>query len=455
MKKLFLILMLACAAPFAFAQTITFKGTVPPGGKEKEVEIKEAQVTFATIPVKEDGTFYGEVPLAKIKQIQASYGLCSKPIIAKPGRIITIDFGTEPKTGTMTGSPETDLYIDMRFVIYPADINIVWDMPWHVYKKYNQDGLISKLKYCDAFCKAQGDISEAYIKEIKQNARYVSYGSLIMWPQFRKNKGPFTEADEADWKAHLESLMAEVEWNDPFLCGIPSYVSFAEYALNQDIEKRGGTGSFILRAYDVVKEKVANKDVAEFFMFHYTKKYMKDEPASSQQAVIDAFKKDVTNQKYLSGLDGILKDAKRFGNDAQAFDFTLEDVNGKKVTLSSFKGKVVYMDFWATWCAPCRGEIPHMNKLKEELKGNKDIVIICVSVDQPKDKEKWKAMVAEMGMGDYQVFAGDQAAEIKKNYNVSGIPHFTMIGKDGKIYKNQTVRPSNPQTKSILLDLAK
>lgn len=65
----------------------------------------------------------------------------------------------------------------------------------------------------------------------------------------------------------------------------------------------------------------------------------------------------------------------------KAPDFTLKDINGNPVSLSSFKGKVVLLNFWATWCPPCRAEIPSMNKLQQMLK-NRGLVILAVSTDR-------------------------------------------------------------------------
>lgn len=143
------------------------------------------------------------------------------------------------------------------------------------------------------------------------------------------------------------------------------------------------------------------------------------------------------------------------GDQSPAPDFTVEDIHGNSVSFSDFLGKVVYIDFWATWCAPCRAEIPHLNRLKEELKEHDDIVVIGLSTDAITAKDRWKEMVREMNMGDVQLFAGEKAREIMDAYIVRSIPHFTIINKDGTIYKNMTVRPSNPLTKQILLDLAK
>lgn len=65
----------------------------------------------------------------------------------------------------------------------------------------------------------------------------------------------------------------------------------------------------------------------------------------------------------------------------KAPDFTLKDINGNSISLSSFKGKVVLLNFWATWCPPCRAEIPSMNKLYQKLK-NRGFVILAVSTDR-------------------------------------------------------------------------
>ncbi|MFA5849749.1 MAG: TlpA disulfide reductase family protein [Bacteroidales bacterium] len=455
-KKLFTLLLLLITISGFTQNKVIFKGTAPLNGKDKEVEVKENNRTIAVYPVKEDGTFSGELTLDKVKQLSLNYSVCAIPIIAKPGREITITFGSQPKTGKFIGSPETQYYLDMRFLVYPADPAITFSMPWHVYKKYQADALVTKMRFSEIFCLAYSDIPPLFKKEVEQYNKYSNYGLFIMWPQFYMNSNKLTEFKEAaDWKAHLESLYENIEWNDPFLLGIPAYISFAEYSMNEKIKMMDPNKSFLMNAYNHIKSSIANKEVKEYFMYHYTNKYLKDESSANRASAIEVFKANVTNERFIAQIEKILADAKQFGSDAPAYDFTLEDVNGEMVTLSSFKGKVVYIDFWATWCAPCRAEIPHMNRMKEELKDNKDIIVICISTDQDRDKDKWKQMVKDMGMTGYQLFAGDKNPEIHKFYKISGIPHFTMIGKDGKIYKNMTIRPSNPQTKSVLLDLAK
>src|SRR5690606_22180824 len=70
-------------------------------------------------------------------------------------------------------------------------------------------------------------------------------------------------------------------------------------------------------------------------------------------------------------------------------EFIYPDINGKDVALSDLKGKLVYIDVWATWCVPCLQEIPSLKKLESDYHG-KDIYFVSMSVDQKKDFEKWQ-----------------------------------------------------------------
>lgn len=133
---------------------------------------------------------------------------------------------------------------------------------------------------------------------------------------------------------------------------------------------------------------------------------------------------------------------------AKAFGFSYPDVNGKLVSLSDFKGKVVLVDIWATWCGPCVKEIPYLKKLEEEFHGQ-DVVFLSISLDDSKDKEKWKKFIKDEQLGGVQVFAG-RGAQITKDYKVSGIPRFMLFDKDGNIIDVDSARPSNPELRGGL-----
>lgn len=131
-----------------------------------------------------------------------------------------------------------------------------------------------------------------------------------------------------------------------------------------------------------------------------------------------------------------------------AADIAYPDAAGKMVSLADFKGKVVLIDVWATWCAPCRGELPHLKKLEEAMKG-KDVVFIGVSLDAEKDVEKWKKFIVDEELPGIQLFAGADS-KISKDYKITGIPRFMVFDREGKVVEANSPRPSDPNLKALL-----
>jgi cytochrome c biogenesis protein CcmG/thiol:disulfide interchange protein DsbE len=117
----------------------------------------------------------------------------------------------------------------------------------------------------------------------------------------------------------------------------------------------------------------------------------------------------------------------------KAPDFTLTSTDGKQVKLSDYKGKVVIIDFWATWCPPCRKGIPDLIAIQKEFK--KDVVIIGISVDQDSGpratKSKVVPFIKEYGINYTIVYANDN---VLKSYGpINGIPTAFVIDKKGNI----------------------
>lgn len=129
-------------------------------------------------------------------------------------------------------------------------------------------------------------------------------------------------------------------------------------------------------------------------------------------------------------------------------DFTCSDPEGKMVSLSDFKGKVVMVDVWATWCGPCRKELPHLKQLEKEMK-EKDIVFIGVSLDETKNHAKWKQFLKDEQLPGIQLFAGSNS-KIAKDYKIKGIPRFMVFDRQGKVVEANAPRPSDPALKALL-----
>jgi peroxiredoxin len=116
-------------------------------------------------------------------------------------------------------------------------------------------------------------------------------------------------------------------------------------------------------------------------------------------------------------------------------DFTVTDMNGQSVKLSSFKGKVILLDFWATWCPPCKAEIPGFVELQEAYR-DKGLQVVGVSVDDPPDK--LKPFASEFKM-NYPVLVGLDRDDLQDAYGpMWGIPTTYLIARDGRICRKNS-----------------
>jgi thiol-disulfide isomerase/thioredoxin len=112
-------------------------------------------------------------------------------------------------------------------------------------------------------------------------------------------------------------------------------------------------------------------------------------------------------------------------------DFTMKDLDGRDVSLTSFKGKVILLNFWATWCGPCKAEIPGFVELQQQF--GDDLVIVGYSVDDTADKARAFAQEYKI---NYPVLLGEGREDVQEAFGpIYGIPASFLIARDGRVCK--------------------
>ena len=171
--------------------------------------------------------------------------------------------------------------------------------------------------------------------------------------------------------------------------------------------------------------------------------------AGFKQGIKGAYKQRQARKAQFAPLVG--KPAPEFVN--------YESVDGKKVSLKDLKGKNIYMDIWATWCGPCKAEIPALKQLEEDYKG-KNVAFVSISVDEGRGypnnsaeaaKKGWKEMIKDKDMKGIQLIA-DNAwnSDFIKAFKVRSIPRFIIIDKNGIVVDADAPRPSSSKIRAEL-----
>ena len=149
----------------------------------------------------------------------------------------------------------------------------------------------------------------------------------------------------------------------------------------------------------------------------------------------------ICKQDYRTALINTYDKKLGLTNGDQAKDLTLTNRAGKSVKLSSLKGKVIYIDIWATWCGPCIEELPHLEKLRKKFAQNKEIEFISLSIED--DKQKWKNYISKNNMQGTQMIID---RSLLNDYNVISIPRVIILNKNFTIAAMFGGLPSKTKT---------
>ena len=150
-----------------------------------------------------------------------------------------------------------------------------------------------------------------------------------------------------------------------------------------------------------------------------------------------------TEKEYTQEVEELYQRSKALAKGSPSPAFEFENRYGKMVKLEDLRGKNVYVDVWATWCGPCKEEIPDLKKLEAEYH-NKKIAFVSLSVDKMKDKEKWLSMIQEKELGGVQLLSdSDWKTDFIQDYGIKSTPRFILLDHEGMIVSADAPRPSS------------
>ncbi len=160
--------------------------------------------------------------------------------------------------------------------------------------------------------------------------------------------------------------------------------------------------------------------------------------------------KDCENTPGFKFIEEAYLDKLPFLPGTKAFPFVMKDDQGKILSLESLKGKVVYLDFWASWCRPCLGEIPAGEELKKKFEG-KDVVFVNISIDE--GEQNWENAKMRYNISGIHALSNNRNnPEVQKKYKVQSIPSYFLIDKEGNFTAAPAPRPSNPSIYQMIED---
>ncbi len=218
--------------------------------------------------------------------------------------------------------------------------------------------------------------------------------------------------------AYLTKLFAKAFIIDPDKKAVETvYKNYSDFF-------KGRTKDYLL--YDLIKLGG---------MFNYTK----PNPVLANQFLTDA--QDPALKSYIKEIYDFLEIKKSAKGKLAHFSGT--DVTWQNI-LEKHKGNVIYVDFWASWCAPCRSEMPASQALQKQFAG-KEVVFVYVSIDENSVDWKKASKLEAIDGGESYIIIRPEKSELTKQYKISSIPRYFLIDKSGKVVNANAPRPSDNQ----------
>ena len=435
MKKKFLLSILAFISISASSQ-ICLSGKINKfdGGNVMFIQQYGDSMVYDTLKVSKDGSFEQQI---KAKQPSIAYFVIENPKAS-------IQLFAEDKMKVNLQVIRNNDSVDF---VYNGDNKDCYEY----IKSHDVESLLAKWPFERIDKLSFSQYRDQYIADVeKDKAELNKIKSL----QFRRFMHKQIEADSIQniWRyAWSKGGVKDPDfatWAESFDHNNPKNTDICEnylrwYSLVHKDKANSKGGSFY-----ILKDVFNNQDIINDFAYKTIIEDLKQAPENMEQE-LTAYKEVSTNKKEWDEADKVYNYYSKMKKGAPAADFDMTDVSGKKYSLKDLRGKVLYIDCWASWCGPCCMEIPYLKKLVEHYKNNKNIEFVSISLDQNKDAWNRK-LKADKPQWRQFICPDNFQSKLCKNYDIDAIPRFIMFDKNGKIISLDAPRPSSDNIFSFI-----
>ena len=292
----------------------------------------------------------------------------------------------------------------------------------------------------------------------KERTRYVILNVKALYPEYSAYlSGKEYNADSADY-----SFLNEVDPNNAYHLMFDDYANLVSTISQIQLNKAPGYKELLAKSsgerlpfeFKLIDSMLVNPKVRDYLKMNKLINDIEYAEFWELEEIVKSYMDSCQTPEYKLSVGNIFNKKMQLAPGKPAPVFVCKDINGKDFSLENFRGKLVYIDFWATWCGPCRHELPYLEELQKDFKG-KNIVFVSISLDD--NKAAWEKMVKEKQMKGVQLYGeGAWKSFPATSYQIKGIPTFFLVDAKGNIIKPNAPRPSSDEVRPLITaELAK
>ena len=416
------------------------------------------------VPIKKDGTFKAEIPITDIQNVFFTIkGVFIEFFSFKNDTVkITFQYDKPVETLHLSGTSKNrnlDLELCLALSKYRASnhqngiIGMMHDPSFTDSARAEKLNQFYKdqIEIIRAFQEKNGDtdFTEKIIKDTYFQTCNLAVRGLkrLLLPAIKKDIDYQNRySDYSDYNTlnqnvfRTSSIYRDYLTYSLFLNSLPPY-SYMNLNLYGDDDEAENKISTLKREYYYALYQLNNApSIRDWYITDRALGNIPESEPDDIRSFLDDFKTICQNKTYIATLENLYSNILNLYA-ASAPDFTLKNEKGELVSLSDFKGRIVYLDFWNSFCGPCIGQFLNYDKKFHEKYKDSDIVHIYVCFSN--DENRWKEDLKKYDLQGINLIAEEKKDNpIYKNYGFHAYPHYVLIGKDGRVYKNNCESPS-------------
>ena len=284
------------------------------------------------------------------------------------------------------------------------------------------------------------NFDDSFTELEKQRIGYSIAVRASLYPSFRRNMYP-----DEDYRpgSVFSDFLSSFSINNERLIGAKDYRDFLlNYVYIQGSRGAQGWENYSDGIADYILATVNSPTIKSFLLTQLVYNYIcENNGIEGADYLLSVFHQECTDPNKIAYIDGMVELWEKILPGHDAPDFALRDTEGKTVTLEAFRGSYLYIMVWATWCVPCKSELPYLNLLQKKYAG-KNIQFLTVAVGRNADEQNtWLNFLHQNPYAGNHTFSG-AADKFAEDYMIISVPRFILIGPDGKILNSNAPRPS-------------
>lgn len=456
--SLFVMLATAFSAVAQSGAATTIRGTAT--NADREFMLLRYRDQLDTLWVDSGGNFLRTINLQRAEECRIINGKQIVKLYVLPGDELTVDFDTKVMKDPGEFAGKSALYCAYYKAAAATDAKLARTIAPKVLAMKDPQRVIEIM---DSVQQVRIADLDTYVYANNLNADFrnymveaLVYQSMAEMATYRATAANYSNEAFAEGRAAMDKKLASVALDNVNVLYSENYQSFVRTFIGGTVSETMALDSpddlpaFYLAQMDESVRLLATQEVLDYILKEIMMEAMREAGTQDISAVMQRLEQHNTNEPMKARVRKVWAQYAAIQPGSVCPETECYDANGNTMMISDLKGKAVYIDVWATWCGPCKKEIPYLKTLEEHYHG-RNIEFVSISTDQ--DVQKWKDFLVLNPMSGTQVHQSDDFEKsISKHFMVNSIPRFILLDAEGKIVNANAPRPSSGETLHALID---